>query len=151
MSYSLSQAAKATGRSKATIHRAIQSHKISAERNEAGAWRLDPAELHRVFPPVSAEPVQNGSLRQSETPDGTAELQSRLTELQQERERERADKDAVITDLRRRLDQADADRRQTADRLAAAQERIAALLTDQRQAVPALKSARRSWWQWRRA
>jgi hypothetical protein len=148
MSYSLSQAAKATGRSKATIHRAIQSHKISAERNEAGAWRLDPAELHRVFPPISAEPVQNDGLRQSETIDGTADLQGRLAELQQERERERADKDAVIADLRRRLDQADADRRQTADRLAAAQERITALLTDQR-AIPPVPEKHR-WW-WRRA
>src|SRR3954471_24166789 len=103
MSYSLSQAAKATGRSKATIHRAIQSHKISAERDEAGAWRIDPSELHRVFPPVSTEPVQNDALRQSKTADGTAEMQRRITELQQERERERADKDATIADLRQRL------------------------------------------------
>jgi len=47
-----------------------------------------------------------------------------------------------IDDLRHRLDQADTDRRQALDRLAAAQERIAALLTDQR-------PARRSWWRWR--
>ena len=125
MSYSLSQAAKATGRSKATIHRAIQSHKISAERDEAGSWRIDPAELHRVFPPVSAEPVQNNDLRQSETVEGTTEIQRRITELQQERERERADKDAVIADLRRRLDEANTERRQT-------QAQLTALLTDQR-------------------
>ena len=49
-----------------------------------------------------------------------------------------------IADLRHRLDQADTDRRQALDRLAAAQERIAALLTDQRATV-----ARRSWWRWR--
>jgi len=41
--------------------------------------------------------------------------------------------------LCRRLDQADTERRQALDRLAASQERIAALLTDQR-------PARRSWW-----
>jgi hypothetical protein len=146
MSHSLSQAAKATGRSKATIHRAIQSHKISAERDEAGSWRIDPAELHRVFPPVSAEPVQSGSLRQSETADGTADLRHRLAELQQERERERADKDAVIADLRRRLDEANTERRQTTDRLAATQAQLTALLTDQRTAPPAPK---RRWWQWR--
>ena len=40
-----------------------------------------------------------------------------------------------------RLDQADADRRQALDRLAAAQERIAALLTDQRPSRPALVAA----------
>src|SRR3954452_17381512 len=44
---------------------------------------------------------------------------------------------------RRRFDQADAAGRQALDRLAAAQERIAALLTDQR-TVPA-----RRWWRWR--
>jgi chromosome segregation ATPase len=149
VSYSLSQAAKGTGRSKATIHRAIQSHKISAERDEAGAWRIDPAELHRVFPPVSPEPEQKNDLRRNETEDGTAEMQRRFAELQQERERERADKDAVIADLRRRLDEANLERRQNADRLAAAQERIAALLTDQRQATPAQTPVRRKWWPWR--
>jgi hypothetical protein len=44
----------------------------------------------------------------------------------------------------RRLDQVDADRRQALDRLAAAQERIAALLTDQRPPAPV-----RRWWRWR--
>ena len=51
------------------------------------------------------------------------------------------DKDAVIDDRRRRLDQREADRCQALDRLAAAQERIAALLTDQR-------PARRRWRFW---
>ena len=52
---------------------------------------------------------------------------------------------ATVEDLRHRLDEERAERRQTAERLAAAQERIAALLTDQR-ATPA--PARRSWWRW---
>ena len=42
-----------------------------------------------------------------------------------------ADKDTTIADLRHRLDEERAERRQTSDRLAAAQERIAALLTHQ--------------------
>ena len=57
-------------------------------------------------------------------------------------------------DLRRRLDQADADRGLALDRLAAAQERIAALLTDQRPAPLAAAPSpppRRSWWLWRRS
>jgi chromosome segregation ATPase len=52
------------------------------------------------------------------------------------------------TDLRCRLDQADTDRRQTLDWLAAAQERIIALLSDQRATPPA--PLRRSWLPWRR-
>jgi chromosome segregation ATPase len=51
-------------------------------------------------------------------------------------------------ELRRRLDQADADHRQVLDRLAAAQEQVTALLTNQR-AAPAAP-ARRSWLPWRR-
>ena len=43
----------------------------------------------------------------------------------------------TIDDLRRRLDEERADRRQAQQQLAAAQERIAALLTDQRPTAPA--------------
>src|SRR3954467_14023376 len=60
----------------------------------------------------------------------------------------------MIEDLRRRLDQSDTDRRQALDRLAAAQERITALLTDQRAAPTPqpdpLLPAKRSGWLWRR-
>src|SRR5207249_2669103 len=53
-SYTLNRAAKATGRSKATIYRAIKNHTISATKHAAtGSWSIDPAELHRVFPAVS--------------------------------------------------------------------------------------------------
>lgn len=140
MSYTLGEAAKATGRSKATIHRAIQSHKISAVKDDAtGSWLIEPAELHRVFPPVSSEPLQNGAMRQNEmAPETgeTAELKRRLEELRAERERERADKDEVIDDLRRRLDASDEERRKV-------QMQLTALLTDQsEQAEP----KRRSWW-----
>ena len=140
MSYTLGEAAKATGRSKATIHRAIQSHKISATKNDAtGSWLIEPAELHRVFPAVSSEPLQNGTVKQSETVGESAEageLRRRLDELKAERERERADKDAVIDDLRRRLDASDEERRKV-------QMQLTALLTDQSSETT---SARRSWW-----
>lgn len=51
--YTLRTAAKATGISRATIHRAIQSGKISARRKQDGFFEIDPAELHRVYAPVS--------------------------------------------------------------------------------------------------
>jgi hypothetical protein len=51
--YTLRTAAKATGISRATIHRAIQSGKISARRKDDGFFEIDPAELHRVYAPVS--------------------------------------------------------------------------------------------------
>src|SRR4051794_2873521 len=54
MPYSLKQAADATGRTKPTILRAIQTGKISAKKSKMGAWEIEPAELHRVYPPIAA-------------------------------------------------------------------------------------------------
>jgi excisionase family DNA binding protein len=95
MVYTLGEAAKATGKSKATISKAIKSGRISASKDDTGAFRIDPSELHRVYPPTPKS-------EQEETPKNTAEigdfkaLQARL-EAAQER---LADKEAVIADLR---------------------------------------------------
>lgn len=53
--YSLSRAAKAAGKSKGTISEAIRSGKISASKDGHGQWSIDPAELHRVYPPVQSD------------------------------------------------------------------------------------------------
>ena len=99
MVYTLGEAAKATGKSKATISKAIKNGRISARKDEFGTFHIDPSELHRVYSPVT-------SIEQEETPANTPretdidvtirELQARL-EATQER---LADKDAVIADLR---------------------------------------------------
>lgn len=49
--YTLGQAATATGRRKSTLLNAIKTGKISARKNDLGVWEIDPAELHRVYPP----------------------------------------------------------------------------------------------------
>jgi excisionase family DNA binding protein len=49
MNYTLSQAAKVTGKSKSSISRAIDTGRISASRN-GNLFEIDAAELHRVFP-----------------------------------------------------------------------------------------------------
>src|SRR3954451_1114217 len=54
MPYSLKQAADATRRTKPTLLRAIQTGKISAKKDELREREIDPAELHRVFPPVTS-------------------------------------------------------------------------------------------------
>ena len=54
MPYTLGQAAKATGLSKPTLSEAIKKGRISATRNENGSFSIDPAELHRVYPPVAS-------------------------------------------------------------------------------------------------
>lgn len=99
MVYTLGEAARATGKSKATISKAIKNGRVSARKDETGTFHIDPSELHRVYPP-------SVSIEQDETPanthqkidiDGTIrELQARL-EATQDR---LADKDAVIADLR---------------------------------------------------
>ena len=65
MPYTLGQAAKATGRSKASIAQAITESRLSAIKDELGRWQIDPAELHRVYPPKSQAP--NDSAHQPDT------------------------------------------------------------------------------------
>ena len=63
MSYTLGTAAKATGKSKATISRAIRSGRISAKKTKGGSYEIDPAELHRVFHPNSNDNPPNETNR----------------------------------------------------------------------------------------
>lgn len=99
MAYTLGEAAKATGKSKATISKAIKSGRISAAKDEVGTFQIDPSELHRVYPPtVHGEPKETLSQHQVNTQnDGLVrELQARL-EAAYER---LSDKELVISDLR---------------------------------------------------
>src|SRR5215213_6965477 len=151
--YTVGQAARLTGKSKPTITRAIKAGVLSATRNDDGSYSIDAAELARVFGLSADSDVTLASnvirnVTRSETPDVPGTLW-RENELLREMLGQR---DGVIDDLRRRLDEKRAERRQTADRLAAAQERIAALLTDQRAITPAPAPVpeHRPWWRWRR-
>jgi hypothetical protein len=118
MSYNLVEAGNAVGRTKNTILKAIKRGAISASRDERGGWCIDPAELHRVYPPVSQftqeDPERVPVNRLLE------EVRARLADAQEQ-----------IADLRHRLTEND-------HRLSDAHARIAVLLTDQR--------PRRSWW-----
>lgn len=49
----ITEASDATRVSKSTILRSIKAGRISASRNDAGAFMIDPAELVRVFPDAS--------------------------------------------------------------------------------------------------
>ena len=152
--YTLGQAARAVGRSKTTLGRYIKSGRLSASRAEDGAYMIDPAELNRVFHMARhgnghmerhvERPVTLDSLEPAPSPETLA-----LRQLLAERDRLVEEQAAAIRDLRHRLDEERAERRQTTERLAAAQERIAALLTDQRPAPTASPSGR-SWWRWGR-
>jgi excisionase family DNA binding protein len=99
MVYTLGEAAKATGKSKATISKAIKSGRISAHKDETGTFHIDPSELHRVYPStVSSEHIETPvNAPEKSDFDGTIrELQARL-EAAHER---LSDKEGVIADLR---------------------------------------------------
>jgi hypothetical protein len=134
--YTIGTAAKATGKTKSTISRDIHKGKISATKNEDGSYSIDPAELHRVYPPVSqGNGSSNGQSNDSQPLNfdaGTGglavelqQLRERLSSVELERDREREQLTDQIEDLRRRLDRADEERRDK-DR------QLTALLTDQR-------------------
>jgi hypothetical protein len=141
--YNLVEAGAAVGKSKSSILRAIRKGMISAARDEAtGGWLIEPAELHRVYPPVAPGSARagNGTTRNH---DETAELRVRL--------------DAAEAAIRFR-DEVIADLRQQRDREAEERRRLTALLADQRPASPPAAPVknnpraepRRSWRLWRR-
>jgi excisionase family DNA binding protein len=145
--YTLKQAAVAIGKSKPTVLRAIQSGKISALRDETtGGWLIEPAELHRLYPPVVPVMVHDVTMNSDVIPHETVQLRRELEMLREERERERQEAQTTISDLRVRLDRSEEERRQT-------QTRLSALLED-KTAAPAPAAitapAKRGWWSWRR-
>lgn len=102
MRYTLGTAARATGKSKTTIQRAISKGLISAEKGHSGGYSIDPAELHRVFPPLPSDTVSRDPKVDDTRPhDSTLELRTKVEALEAMllREREalnevRADRDA---------------------------------------------------------
>src|SRR4051812_15423047 len=91
MAYSVAQAAKAIGKSKNTVLRAISSGRISAARDATrGFFQIEPGELHRVFAPADTASHGVGH----DAPDGAI----RVTVLQAQL----SEKEALIAVLERR-------------------------------------------------
>lgn len=126
MKYTLGTAAKATGKAKSTILRAIKNGTISAKKASNGSYEIDPAELHRVFDSTTAQPEQSNDTQPHEEQPETLRL--RIDIAEKERIREREQMQATIDDLRARLDRSE--------------DRVTALLSDQR-------PPRRRWWLWK--
>ncbi len=59
MSYTLTEAAQATGKVRSTIFKACKKGKISYTTDEHDEILIDPAELHRVYPAVSSNVDEN--------------------------------------------------------------------------------------------
>ena len=123
MRYTLGTAAKATGKAKSTILRAVKSGTISATKAHDGSYEIEPSELHRVFPPNGAQQASSNDTQPHEEQGATDRI--RLEILETERQRERDQMQATIDDLRVRLDRSE--------------DRITALLS----APP-----KKRWWPW---
>ncbi|MCB1466201.1 MAG: hypothetical protein KDK08_03420 [Rhizobiaceae bacterium] len=144
---SLSEAAKATGKSRATIQRAIKAGKISAPKDEHGNYAIQPAELHRIYP--KQDETSHGhvheTLRNSDDTAGNSNdlrlLEAKLEaseRMAEERERELRHRDQTIDDLRERLDREGEERR-----------KLTAMIADMRPkepATPALPDKPRGLW-----
>lgn len=144
MQFSLSQAAKETGKGKSSIHRAIKSGRLSAQRHEDGTYSIEAAELFRAFPPALTEPVPVQAPEPHQKPPATSSvaeevLRVRVEMLTTQLEREQE----TVADLRARLDAEAAERR-----------RLTALLTYQEQKsepLPTPTPRRWFWWGGRKA
>lgn len=131
----LSQAAKRVGKSKATISKAIADGRLSVANRDTTGFKIDPAELFRVFTPNCSP---NGQTERNERasergerpqvntpPDPEKEiLKARL----QAAEQRIADQDRLISDYRRIVDKL--------------------LLPGPEQAQETKPPRKRSWWQW---
>jgi len=124
MSYTLGTAAKATGKSKTTIQRAISKGLISATKQTNGRYSIDPSELHRVFSAISSDTVAQPSQVDTTRPPDETLLQVKVEALEAMLERERE----ALTEMR-------------SDRDAWKQQATALLGAPERK--------RRRWWHWR--
>ena len=123
MKYSAAQAGKAVGRSTATITRAIEKGRLSAVKDDNGAWQIDPAELHRVF---DVKKPENPSMQSDEKASKGEALRVDLEILAEKlRSAETLNERLAdeVADLRGRLDAEGEERR-----------KLTMILTDQRTA-----------------
>jgi len=61
--YTLTTAAAAVGRNKTAILRAINAGKIAVTKDKNGEWQIDPAELHRIYPPLRSAPMRGNDMQ----------------------------------------------------------------------------------------
>jgi hypothetical protein len=80
MAMSLSEAATAIGMYKSSVLRAIKAGKISATKDEHGEWRIEPAESHRVYPPVASNEADKGATERYAPLETTLALRAELAE-----------------------------------------------------------------------
>jgi len=100
MHYTLGEAAKATGKTKTTIAKAIGKGRLSASK-DFGRYQIDPAELSRVYPlkGLKTEKVDDARLPQDpELLAKIAGLEAALEGMQKLNRQLEAERDRAIAD-----------------------------------------------------
>jgi hypothetical protein len=137
----LKKAAEETGKSPSTIHRAMDSGRLSYELNEHGERVVDTAELFRVFPPKPPEDIPNEL--QGEQQDGIARHALQLAKMEVELHAER-EKIAMLKKLLEDMrEEHQADRREK-ERLLSLLEKQTLLLPKSQEDILPIK--KRRWW-----
>ena len=95
MKYTAGTAAKAVGKTKSTITKAIASGKLSAIKNSSGAWEIDASELFRVYTPIALETVEIERMETpKETPINNSGLEREVELLREMLDETKADRDS---------------------------------------------------------
>ena len=126
MFYTLGTAAKATGKTKTAIAESIKKGRISASRDDFGRYQIDPAELHRVYPPLSE--VDRSKDRQ-EGRNETHELTTKIKVLEVQLQ--------AITELKTQIAAERDDLREDRDHWREEATQVRRMLTDQSAATAA--------------
>ena len=79
--YNLMSAAAAAGVNRSTVLRAIKAGRISAQRDSNNNWEIDPAEFHRVFPPLPSIAAASPQHDQQQTDGQVALLRNFVEQL----------------------------------------------------------------------
>ena len=119
---SLNKAAKEASVAKSTLLQALNSKRMSAEKNEKGHWEIETSELFRVFPRTGStehkEPNATPHAELSKNNQNSAlevevkMLREKIEDANLEREREREQASEQIESLRGQIERQSADHRQ---------------------------------------
>lgn len=126
----LSEAAAWAGKGRPAILKALQKGTITGRKDEGGQWRIDPAELARVYRP------RNTQDRSSVVPGSTLDIAQEIAA----KDRELALLREMLAEVRDERD----DVRQDRDRWREQAEKQTLLLTHQQQPAPAALPSRAS-------
>ena len=119
---SLNKAAKEASVAKSTLLQALNSKRMSAEKNEKGHWEIETSELFRVFPRTgSTEHTEPNATPHAELLKNNQNsalevevkmLREKIEDANLEREREREQASEQIESLRGQIERQSADHRQ---------------------------------------